>query len=105
MNDYERIARVIRHLDASHDEQPDLATLAGRAGLTRFHFHRLFSAWAGTTPIDFLQCLTLAHARRFLEQGESVTGAALDAGRSLPGCTHAKQIAGPKKVWLPESLC
>jgi AraC-like DNA-binding protein len=55
MNDYERIARVIRYLDEHHAEQPDLAALAKRAGLSPFHFHRLFSAWAGVTPKDFLQ--------------------------------------------------
>ncbi len=43
MSDYERIARVIRYLDAHHAEQPDLAKLAGHLGLSRFHFHRLFS--------------------------------------------------------------
>ena len=88
MNDYERIARVIRYLDESHVEQPDLATLAARLGLTQFHFHRLFSAWAGITPKDFLQCLTLAHAKQLLQQGESVLGAALDAGLSGPGRLH-----------------
>lgn len=28
MNDYERIAEIIRYLDARHVEQPDLTTLA-----------------------------------------------------------------------------
>jgi hypothetical protein len=28
MNDYERIARVIRYLDESHADQPNLTTLA-----------------------------------------------------------------------------
>ena len=88
MNDYERVARVIRYLDASHTEQPDLATLARHAGLTRFHFHRLFSAWAGITPKDFLQCLTLNHARELLRRGESVLGTALETGLSGPGRLH-----------------
>ena len=88
MNDYERIARVIRYLDENHTEQPDLATLAECAGLSRFHFHRLFSAWAGITPKDFLQCLSLAHARELLRRGESVLNAALDTGLSGPGRLH-----------------
>jgi AraC family transcriptional regulator, regulatory protein of adaptative response / methylated-DNA-[protein]-cysteine methyltransferase len=88
MNDYERVARVIRYLDASHTDQPDLATLARHAGLTRFHFHRLFSAWAGITPKDFLQCLTLTHARELLRCGESVLEAALETGLSGPGRLH-----------------
>ena len=88
MNDYERIARIIRFLDERHNEQPDLETLAGHAGLSRFHFHRLFSAWAGITPKDFLQCLTLAHAKGLLRQGESVLSATLDLGLSAPSRLH-----------------
>jgi AraC family transcriptional regulator of adaptative response/methylated-DNA-[protein]-cysteine methyltransferase len=88
MNDYERIARVIRHLDACHAGQPDLASLAEIAGLSPFHFHRLFSAWAGITPKDFLQCLTLAHAKNLLYSGRSVLDAALGSGLSGPGRLH-----------------
>jgi len=88
MNDYQRIARVIRYLDECHRSQPDLATLAERVGLSPFHFHRLFSAWAGVTPKDFLQCLTLAHAKELLRAGESVLDAALSAGLSGPGRLH-----------------
>jgi AraC family transcriptional regulator of adaptative response/methylated-DNA-[protein]-cysteine methyltransferase len=88
MNNYERIARVIRYLDEHHTEQPDLAELAEGVGLNRFHFHRLFSNWAGVTPKDFLQCLTLAHARELLRNGESILDTALEAGLSGPGRLH-----------------
>ena len=88
MNDYERIAEAIRFLDEHRDEQPDLATLSARIGLSPSHFHRLFSAWAGATPKDFLQCLTLSHARELLRRGETVLDAALDSGLSGPGRLH-----------------
>lgn len=88
MNDYERIAGVIRYLDGHAAGQPDLATLAARAGLSPFHFHRLFSVWAGITPKDFLQCLTLAHAKAGLRRGEAVLQAAVAAGLSGPGRLH-----------------
>lgn len=88
MNDYERVAEVIRYIDAHHLEQPDLAALAGRVGLSVYHFHRLFSRWAGVTPKDFLQCLTAEFARERLLQGESVLDAALDSGLSSPGRLH-----------------
>lgn len=88
MNDYERVASVIRYLDRHHTAQPDLNALAGSVGLSSFHFHRLFSAWAGVTPKDFLQCLTLEHAKALLRDGHSVLGAALDTGLSGPGRLH-----------------
>lgn len=88
MHDYERIARVIRYLDAHHGEQPGLAALAAHAGLSPFHFHRLFSTWAAVTPKDFLQCLTVAHAKARLRRGDSVLAAALGAGLSGPGRLH-----------------
>lgn len=88
MNDYERVAKVIRFLDQHHTEQPDLSALANAAGLSVFHFHRLFSSWAGVTPKDFLQCLTLEHVKQLLHDGESVLNAAIDAGLSGPGRLH-----------------
>ena len=88
MNDYERVANVIRYLDRHHTEQPGLAQLALGAGLSSFHFHRLFSAWAGVTPKDFLQCLTLEHVKTLLREGDSVLDAALNAGLSGPGRLH-----------------
>lgn len=88
MDDYTRIARVIRYLDEHHSAQPDLAALAAHAGLSPFHFHRLFSTWAGITPKDFLQCLTLTHAKALLQRGNSVLETALDAGLSGPGRLH-----------------
>jgi len=88
MNDYERVASVIRFLDRHHTEQPDLAALSAAAGLSPFHFHRLFSTWAGVTPKDFLQCLTLEHVKQLLRDGDNVFDAALNAGLSGPGRLH-----------------
>jgi AraC family transcriptional regulator of adaptative response/methylated-DNA-[protein]-cysteine methyltransferase len=79
---------VIRFLDRHHTDQPDLNELAAAAGLSPFHFHRLFSAWAGVTPKDFLQCLTLEHVKQLLLEGNNVFDAALNAGLSGPGRLH-----------------
>lgn len=88
MNDYERIARVIRYLDERHVEQPDLSVLSKHVGLSPFHFHRLFTNWAGITPKDFLQCLTQSHARELLRHGKSILDTAIDTGLSGPGRLH-----------------
>jgi AraC family transcriptional regulator of adaptative response/methylated-DNA-[protein]-cysteine methyltransferase len=88
MNDYERVASVIRYLDRQHTNQPDLNALAHCVGLSPFHFHRLFSSWAGVTPKDFLQCLTLEHVKMLLREGDTVLDAALNVGLSGPGRLH-----------------
>ena len=88
MNDYERIARIIRYLDAHHADQPNLAVLARHVGLSQHHFHRLFTSWAGITPKDFLQCLTLVHAKELLQSGKSILNATLETGLSSPSRLH-----------------
>ncbi|MFM1558681.1 MAG: AraC family transcriptional regulator [Roseibacillus sp.] len=84
MNDYERMARVIRHLDESFHQQSSLEDLAAAAGLSPSYFQRLFSKLTGVTPKDFVQCLTAEHAKQMLREGASV----LDAGLSGPGRLH-----------------
>ena len=88
MNDFARVANVIRYLDENHTRQPALGDLAAASGLSESHFHRLFHRWAGVTPKDFLQCLTVEHAKQRLRESASVLDAALDAGLSGPGRLH-----------------
>ena len=88
MNDFDRIATLIRYLDHHHADQPALAELASVIGLSTAHFHRLFRRWAGVTPKDFLQCLTAEHAKSRLRESASVLETALDAGLSGPGRLH-----------------
>ena len=88
MNDYARIAQVIRYLDACHDTQPDLQELADLVGLSPFHFHRLFKQWAGITPKGFVQCLTLEASKRALREGRAILDASLEVGLSGPSRLH-----------------
>jgi AraC family transcriptional regulator of adaptative response/methylated-DNA-[protein]-cysteine methyltransferase len=88
MNDYERIAALIRYVDEHRRQQPSLDELAAQAGLSASHLHRLFSKWAAITPKDFLQTLTLEHAKQRLRQGETVLAASLAPGLSGPGRLH-----------------
>lgn len=88
MNDYERMARVLRFLDCEYVRQPSLNELAAASGLSPSHFHRLFSKWVGVTPKDFVQCLTAEHAKELLRHGTSVLDCALETGLSGPGRLH-----------------
>ncbi len=88
MDDYERIARIIRHIDSSFLSQPGPDELAAAAGLSQSHFHRLFAKWAGITPKDFIRSLTMNHAHELLRGGSNVLAASLEAGLSGPGRLH-----------------
>lgn len=88
MSDYEKIACVIRFLDANREAQPSVARMAVVAGLSESRFHRLFLRWAGVTPKDFLQCLTVEYAKSRLRDPVSVLDVSLDAGLSGPGRLH-----------------
>jgi len=58
-----------------------LEQLAGRAGLSLFHFLRLFSRVLGVSPHQYLVRSRLRHAARLLLEGERrVTDVALDVG-------------------------
>ncbi|HEY2276111.1 MAG TPA: bifunctional helix-turn-helix domain-containing protein/methylated-DNA--[protein]-cysteine S-methyltransferase [Steroidobacteraceae bacterium] len=86
--DFRRIARAIRFIDAHYREQPRLATIAASAGLSEFHFNRLFRRWAGVTPRQYLAFLTARAARGVLDQNTSVLEAAYAVGLSGPGRLH-----------------
>lgn len=77
MNEYERIADIIRCLDESHAERSDAVTPTACVGLNPCH--RLFPAWGGITPEYFLQCLSLARAKNRLVKGAAVLQIAVRA--------------------------
>ena len=89
MNDYARVEKAIRYLKDHSIEQPDLRAVAQVAGVSEFHFQRLFSRWAGVSPKAMLKFLTAQRAKRLLRDARaSVLDAALDAGLSGPGRLH-----------------
>lgn len=85
--DYQRIEQAIRFLEANFQTQPSLDEMAAHLNLSKFHFQRLFKRWAGVTPTQFMQYLTVEYAKSRLES-QSVLGTALDAGLSGPGRLH-----------------
>jgi AraC family transcriptional regulator len=50
-----RMHAVIEHIDRHLDEDLDLATLAGVANFSAFHFHRIFRTWTGELLGDYLR--------------------------------------------------
>jgi AraC-like DNA-binding protein len=76
-----KIAQAMRHVEAHVAEDCSLDALAARAGLSTFHFLRLFRAHTGQTPRQFVIAARLraaAHALRATRR--AVIEVALDAG-------------------------
>ena len=92
-DDYARIEQAILFLDQHARRQPPLGEIAAAAGLSEFHFQRLFGRWVGISPKRFLQFLTKEHARRLLEQSSNVLDAAYESGLSGPGRLHDLFVA------------
>jgi AraC family transcriptional regulator of adaptative response/methylated-DNA-[protein]-cysteine methyltransferase len=89
----DRVARAIGYMVEHYQDQPSLEAMAARAGLSPFHFQRIFKRWAGISPKRFLQYVTLAHAKRLLAGDASVLDAALDTGLSGPSRLHDLFVA------------
>jgi len=85
---WRRMSRAIRFLSEHYLDQPRLEDAADVAGLSPFHFQRLFTRYVGVSPKAFVGHLTLGHAKRELARGASVLDAALDAGLSGPSRLH-----------------
>jgi len=86
--DYGRIERSIRFIEEQALRQPSLAEVAAAAGLSEFHFQRLFSRWVGISPKRFLQFITKEYARTLLEESKDVLSVTYDTGLSSPGRLH-----------------
>ena len=85
---WRRMGRAIRFLSEHYLDQPRLEDAASAAGLSPFHFQRLFTRYVGVSPKSFVGHLTLRHAKMELAHGASVLDAALDAGLSGPSRLH-----------------
>ena len=86
--DYARMEHALEWLAIHGLEQPSLEQAAAAVDMSAFHFQRVFSRWAGVSPKQFLQALSLAQAKQQLAQGASVFDAALQAGLSGPSRLH-----------------
>ena len=65
---------------ASAEEAPKLADLAARAGMSPFHFHRVFKNVTGVTPKAYAAQMQARRAADGLRTAETVTEAIYDAG-------------------------
>src|SRR5262249_50722422 len=76
-----RVAEAIHAIETSYEEPLSLADLAGRAGLSSYHFLRVFGRVTGTTPRQYLIGARLRRAAALLlDTSRPVTTIAYDVG-------------------------
>jgi AraC family transcriptional regulator of adaptative response/methylated-DNA-[protein]-cysteine methyltransferase len=73
------VATACRQIESA-EALPSLKALAEVAGMSPFHFHRVFKAVTGLTPKGYARGHRSRKVREHLEQGNSVTAALYDAG-------------------------
>lgn len=113
---YNRIAEAIEYIKNNFKDQPNLDEVAEQVHLSPFHFQRLFSEWAGTTPKKFLQYTSIEHAKKLLtdqqatlfdtafETGLSGTGRLHDLFVNIEGMTPAEYKNGAKNLAINYSF-
>lgn len=113
---YNRIAQAIDYIKANFKEQPNLDEVAANVHLSPFHFQRIFSEWAGTTPKKFLQYISIEHAKKLLmendatlfdtayETGLSGTSRLHDLFINIEGMTPAEYKNGGKNLAINYSF-
>lgn len=83
-----KIAEACRTIEQSETE-PSLAALAARAGMSSFHFHRLFRSITGLTPKRYAAAHRIKTVRQKLSASDTVTEAIYAAGYNSNGRFYA----------------
>lgn len=83
---------ALAHLRAHYTQDIGLDDLAAAAGLSKFHFLRLFAARVGVTPHRYQLLLRVLHAKSLLRDGLEIAEVALRTGffdqSHLTRCFH-----------------
>lgn len=88
MIDYQRVAKAITYIKEHSTQQPNLDDIAEAVYLSPYHFHRMFKEWAGVTPKDFLQYISLEHAKKLLDKNQTIEEASFHTGLSSTSRLH-----------------
>jgi AraC family transcriptional regulator, regulatory protein of adaptative response / methylated-DNA-[protein]-cysteine methyltransferase len=80
----------------SAEQAPQLASLAAMAGLSPFHFHRVFKAQTGLTPKAYADAHRADRVRKALPSSKTITEAIYEAGFNSNGRFYAssEQVLG-----------
>ncbi|MES2727877.1 MAG: methylated-DNA--[protein]-cysteine S-methyltransferase [Bacteroidota bacterium] len=86
---YQRIADAINYIQNNFKTQPGLEEVAEKVHLSPYHFQRLFTEWAGTSPKKFLQYISIEYAKSLLKESQvTLFEAAFETGLSGASRLH-----------------
>mgnify|MGYP006287925359 CR=1 FL=1 len=86
---YRTVEKAIIYLDNHSSRDVSLSETADHVGLSEYHFHRLFTRWAGTTPDRFFRYLKKEYLRSLLlSSAESLLDTTYEGGLSNPSRLH-----------------
>ena len=86
---FNRIAEAIGFLRENFKNQPSLDEAAEHVHLSPYHFQRMFQDWAGVTPKQFIQYLSVEYAKGLLKDGgATLFDTAIETGLSGTGRLH-----------------
>lgn len=74
------LARVMDYIHANMDQKITLDTLAAIAGISPFHFVRMFKVSTGETPHQKIMAIRITVASKYLLQGRSLLDTAMSCG-------------------------
>jgi AraC family transcriptional regulator of adaptative response/methylated-DNA-[protein]-cysteine methyltransferase len=83
------VAAACRAIETA-EKSLDLNALASAAGMSRFHFHRIFKAATGLTPKAYAAACRSSRMREVLSKSSTVTEAIYEAGFNSNGRFYAK---------------
>jgi AraC-like DNA-binding protein len=100
---FRRLSRARDYLHEHQAERLALAELASQAGLSRYHFLRLFREAFGATPHQYLIHVRIERAKALLTaENGSVTDVCFDVGFSSLGsfsALFAQRVGRPPSEW------
>lgn len=85
---YQTVAAAIRYISSHQFAQPSLDEISAHVHFSKFHLQRIFKEWAGVSPKEFLQYLTVEQSKKLLRLGQSTLETSYDVGLSGNGRLH-----------------
>lgn len=86
--DYRRVEQALIYISENPGNKPSLKELSASSGLSEYHFHRVFTRWAGISPGRFIKYLTKEHVKKILLNSKNILDATYRSGLSSSSRLH-----------------